>query len=368
MESNPTVRRSSPIGPSLTHGVGGGYLLAGAWSTLAIPDALGGPAASRGETSGRQTFKLEPPLYSAALRQIDLPSQAPKRGKVRDIFDLGDLLLIVATDRISAFDCVLPDPIPQKGRVLTDLSRFWFDRLSGRYPHHLLQIVEGAVPAGFEPVAEQIRGRSMLCRKTRVIPIECVARGYLAGSGWQEYQTRRSVCGIALPSGLKQSARLPEPIFTPAIKADSGHDQNVSFDRACQLVGREVMIRLRDMTLAIYGEAEAFLRDRGIILADTKFEFGHALDRSSELMLIDEVLTPDSSRFWPADQYDEGRDQESFDKQYVRNYLQRLCDEHKWDKTDPAPALPADVIEATTKRYLEAHRCITGRPLVHHSV
>jgi len=308
-------------------------------------------------------------LSAAALRQIDLPGRRPKRGKVRDIFDLGDRLLIVATDRISAFDCVLPDPIPEKGRVLAALSRFWFDRLTGRYPHHLLAMVEDEVPGGFEAVAGDLRGRAMICRKARVIPIECVARGYLSGSGWREYQTRGTVCGIRLPVGLACSARLPEPLFAPAIKANTGHDENISFEQAAEFVGHEVMVRLRDATLALYTEAAACLANRGIILADTKFEFGVPIDEAGKaldegIMLIDEVLTPDSSRFWPADKYEEGRDQESFDKQFVRNYLQRLCDQNKWNKMDPAPSLPDDVIEATTARYLEAHRRITGSPLV----
>ena len=308
-------------------------------------------------------------MNSAALRQIDLPGKAPKRGKVRDIFDLGDRLLIVATDRISAFDCILPDPIPEKGRVLAALSRFWFDRLTDRYPHHLLELVEDEVPVGFEAVAGDIRGRAMICRKARGIPIECVVRGYLAGSGWREYQALGTVCGLRLPAGLGQSARLPEPIFTPSTKAETGHDENISFDQAGELVGHGVMARLRDTTLALYTEAADFLGDRGIILADTKFEFGFPIDGSGKLlsedfMLIDEVLTPDSSRFWPADKYKEGRDQESFDKQFVRNYLQGLCDANKWDKMDPTPSLPADVIEATTARYLEAYRRITGGPLV----
>jgi len=290
------------------------------------------------------------------------------RGKVRDIFDLGDRLLIVATDRISAFDCVLPDPIPEKGRVLAGLSKFWFDRLPARFPHHLLELVDNQAPAGFEAVAGDIRGRAMICRKARVIPIECVARGYLAGSGWREYQTRGTVCGLRLPAGLRQSARLPEPLFTPATKADAGHDENISFEQACDLVGHGVMAHLRDTTLALYNQAAGFLAEHGIILADTKFEFGFPIDeagkaRDEEIMLIDEVLTPDSSRFWPADKYEQGRDQESFDKQFMRNYLQRLCDENKWDKQNPAPPLPTEVIEATTARYLKAYRRITGSPL-----
>ncbi|MCG8407268.1 MAG: phosphoribosylaminoimidazolesuccinocarboxamide synthase [Phycisphaerales bacterium] len=294
------------------------------------------------------------------LREINVSQYPVKRGKVRDVYDLGERLLIIATDRISAFDCVLPDPIPQKGSVLTSLSEFWFDRFADRYQHHLIEVVQDKVPDGFEPVADQVRGRSMVCRKASVVPIECVARGYLAGSGWKEYQAQGTVCGIPLPPGLQQCSRLPEPIFTPSTKAEVGHDENISFEEACNQVGREVMTRLRDTTLALYAEASEYLRSRGIILADTKFEFGQA---DNELFLIDEVLTPDSSRFWPADQYEEGRDQDSFDKQFVRNHLQKLCDAGQWDKTDPAPRLPSDVVEATTARYLEAHERITGRPL-----
>ncbi|MFQ5411612.1 MAG: phosphoribosylaminoimidazolesuccinocarboxamide synthase [Phycisphaerae bacterium] len=313
-------------------------------------------------------------MNRSAIHRIELAGQRIRRGKVRDIFDLGDRLLIVATDRISAFDCVLPDPIPTKGRILTELCGFWFDRFTGQYPHHLINLVRDRVPPGFESVADQIRGRSMLCRKARVIPIECVARGYLAGSGWQSYQADGTVCGISLPPGLAQSDRLPEPIFTPAIKAASGHDENISFGAACGRVGRAVMTHLRDTTLCLYHEASAYLQERGIILADTKFEFGVVDDGAAgeeseeiggSLILIDEVLTPDSSRFWPAERYEPGRVQESFDKQFVRDALQRLCDQGRWNKTDPAPSLPPEIIEATRDRYFEAYRRITGDAFDH---
>ena len=299
-------------------------------------------------------------MQETTVCRIDLADRAVKRGKVRDAYDLGDRLLLIATDRISAFDCILPDPIPQKGKVLTALSKFWFDRFGGRYPHHLIEVVKNSVPTGFECVAEKIRGRSMLCQKAEVVPVECVARGYLAGSGWTEYRARGTVCGIALPPGLKQSAKLPRPIFTPATKAETGHDENISFEQACRIAGSDDLTQLRDTTLALYAEAAEFLQSRGIILADTKFEFGRTDDG---LILIDEVLTPDSSRFWPADAYQEGRDQDSFDKQFVRNYLQKLCDEGRWDKTDPAPSLPLEIIQATSARYLEAFERITGKPL-----
>jgi phosphoribosylaminoimidazole-succinocarboxamide synthase len=294
----------------------------------------------------------------SALRQTTLPGRVPKRGKVRDIYDLGDRLLLVATDRISAFDCILPDPIPHKGQVLTALSAFWFDRFADRCPHHLIEIVEDRMPPGLEPYADQLRGRSMICKKARVVPIECVARGYLAGSGWKEYQAARTVCGIPLPDGLRQCDRLPEPIFTPATKAETGHDENISFEEACRLVGENVMRTLRDKTLILYHEAAEYARQRGILLADTKFEFGLL---GNDIILIDEALTPDSSRFWPADRYQPGRDQESFDKQYVRNYLQGLCDAGHWDKTDPAPGLPEDVIAATSRRYIEAYERLTQK-------
>jgi phosphoribosylaminoimidazole-succinocarboxamide synthase len=292
------------------------------------------------------------------VHQTDVAGFEVRRGKVRDVYVLGDQVLLVATDRISAFDCVLPDAIPDKGRVLAMMSKFWFDRFASICRHHLISIIEDRVPTGFERVAEQLRGRAMLCRKAVVVPIECVARGYLAGSGWTEYQAGGSVCGVALPRGLRECSRLPEPIFTPAIKAPTGHDENVSFERACALIGRKVMEQLRDMTLTLYGQAADYARGRGIIVADTKFEFGFC---EGQLILVDEVLTPDSSRFWPADQYQEGREQASFDKQFVRDYLQRLCDAGQWDKTEPAPRLPAEIIKATSARYIEAYERLTGQ-------
>jgi phosphoribosylaminoimidazole-succinocarboxamide synthase len=283
------------------------------------------------------------------------------RGKVRDIYDLGDRLLIVATDRLSAFDCIMPDRIPTKGRVLTSLSWFWFHRLEQYCPHHALALIEDRAPPGFEGAISWLRGRAMICEKAKVVPIECVARGYLAGSGWKEYQESRVVCGQRLPTGLKQCSQLPEPIFTPATKAATGHDENISFERACDLVGTEVMTVLREKTLTLYNAAAGYARERGIIIADTKFEFGVT---DTGILWIDEALTPDSSRFWPVDRYEPGRDQESYDKQQVRNYLQRLCDTGGWNKTDPAPGLPAAVIAATTERYLEAHRRLTGESLL----
>ena len=297
-------------------------------------------------------------MPAATLHRTSIPGHTPRRGKVRDIYDLGDRLLIVASDRLSAFDCILPDPIPNKGRILTALSQFWFEMFASACPHHLLGVVDESPPAGFESVIDQLRGRAMVCRKADVVPIECVARGYLAGSGWKEYQQSRSVCGIALPAGLRQCDMLPEPIFTPATKAETGHDENISFERACELVGAGLMKELRDKTLMLYRRAAEYARTRGIIVADTKFEFGRT---PQGVILIDEVLTPDSSRFWPADQYAPGRDQESFDKQIVRNYLQKICDQGKWDKTDPAPHLPPDVIESTSRRYIEAYERLTGR-------
>lgn len=299
-------------------------------------------------------------MPTTSLEATYLPGLPVKRGKVRDVYDLGDQLLIVATDRISAFDCVLPDPIPNKGRVLTMLSKFWFERTGGICPNHMISVVEDRMPAGLEEHADQVIGRAMLCRKARVVPIECVARGYLAGSGWKEYVDSGTVCGISLPPGLAQCARLPEPVFTPAIKAEEGHDENVSFERACDLVGKGVMAELRDKTLMLYRQAAEYAHGRGIIVADTKFEFGFVDDR---LTLVDEALTPDSSRFWPLDGYQEGEDQPSFDKQFVRDYLQKLCDDGEWDKTDPAPPLPREVIETASSRYLEAYQRITGQPL-----
>ena len=275
-----------------------------------------------------------------------------KYGKVRDIYDLGDRLLIVTCDRISAFDVVMPNCIPRKGEVLTRISAFWFARLAG-VEHHLIEVIDDAAPPGFEAHLDALRGRSMLVKKTRVLPIECVVRGYITGSGWKEYQRDQAVCGIKLPAGLKQCEQLAEPIFTPATKAEEGHDENISFERACALTDEQVMRTARDRSISIYTEAAAYARERGVIIADTKFEWGFDGDA---LILIDEVLTPDSSRFWPADDYEPGRDQASFDKQYVRNYLETL----DWDKTPPGPRLPDEVVANTSKKYIEAYDRLTG--------
>ena len=285
--------------------------------------------------------------------QTDIPGFPVRRGKVRDVYDLGDKLLIVASDRISAFDVVMPNGIPYKGQVLTQISAFWFARLAGTH-HHLLEVIENKAPAGFEAHLDTIRGRSMLVKKTKVLPIECVVRGYLAGSGWKEYKKTQSVCGVSLPAGLRQSDQLPEPIFTPATKAEEGHDENISFDKAAELTSPDVMRVARDRSISIYKEGSEYARERGLILADTKFEWGFVND---ELILIDEVLTPDSSRFWPADDYEPGRDQVAFDKQYVRDYLETL----NWDKTPPGPTLPDDVVANTSKKYIEAYERLTGK-------
>jgi len=293
------------------------------------------------------------------IRETTVAGRSVRRGKVRDIYDLGDRLLIVATDRISAFDCVLPDPIPHKGRILTALSKFWFEMLEAECPNHLIEVVEDRPPEGFESLAGALRGRAMVCRKAQVIPIECVARGYLAGSCWAEYQERGTACGIHLPAGLRNCEMLEKPIFTPATKAEHGHDENISFREMETRVGPELARRLRELTLSLYAKAAAYALERGVIIADTKFEFGVT---DEGILLIDEALTPDSSRFWPADRYRPGANPESFDKQFVRDYLQRLCDEGRWDKKPPSPSLPRDVIEATSRRYIEAYERITGRP------
>ncbi len=276
------------------------------------------------------------------------------RGKVRDIYDAGDKLLIVATDRLSAFDVILPTPIPDKGRVLTQLSLFWFDLLRDVVPNHVVSGTE--LPAAFDAYREDLAGRSMLVRKTEPLPIECVVRGYVSGSGWKDYQATGNICGIALPAGLRESDRLPEPIFTPATKAATGHDENISFERAASLVGNERAQRVRDVSLEIYRRAAAYAAPRGILLADTKFEFGLLND---ELIWIDEALTPDSSRFWPAAQYRPGGPQPSFDKQFVRDYLESI----HWPKTPPGPELPPEVVSATRGKYREAYRILTGREL-----
>jgi phosphoribosylaminoimidazole-succinocarboxamide synthase len=276
------------------------------------------------------------------------------RGKVRDIYDLGDELLIVATDRLSAFDVILPTPIPDKGRVLTQLSLFWFELLRDVIPNHVLSATE--FPPPFDAHREELAGRSMLVRKTEPLPIECVVRGYVSGSGWKDYQATGRICGIALPAGLRESDRLPEPIFTPATKAATGHDENISFERAVSLIGKERAWLVRAISLEIYGRAAEYAEPRGILLADTKFEFGILND---ELMWIDEALTPDSSRFWPAAQYQPGGPQPSFDKQFVRDYLESI----HWPKTPPGPELPEKVVAATRAKYRDAYRILTGHEL-----
>ena len=292
-------------------------------------------------------------LYESSIPVVPMVA----RGKVRDIYAVGDdRLLLVATDRLSAFDVVLPDPIPGKGRVLTQLSLFWFDFLGGLVPNHLVTANVDEYPEPLRAWRDQLEGRSMLVRKARMIDVECVARGYLAGSGWKEYKAQGTVCGIPLPAGLRECDRLPEPIFTPAYKAKSGHDENIPYSKVESMTGRETAARLRELTLTIYRKAAGYAESRGILLADTKFEFGWLGDT---LILADEVLTPDSSRFWPADRYEPGKPQPSFDKQYVRDYLESLA----WDKTPPAPHLPPDVIEKTAEKYHEAYRRLTGRTL-----
>jgi phosphoribosylaminoimidazole-succinocarboxamide synthase len=278
------------------------------------------------------------------------------QGKVRDLYDLGDKLLLVVSDRISAFDVVLPDEIPHKGEVLTRLSVFWFDLLGGIVSNHLISTDVADLPSEFEPHADWLRGRFMLVKKAQVFPAECIVRGYLAGSGWKEYRESGTVCGLRLPTGLVESDRLGEPLFTPSTKAEIGtHDENISFGRLFDIVGGEVAEALRSTSIALYSAARDHAAGRGIIIADTKFELGLV---DSELTLVDEVLTPDSSRFWPADEYEPGRPQASFDKQYVRDWLEASG----WDKTPPAPSLPPEVIEGTSRRYIQAYELITGRP------
>jgi phosphoribosylaminoimidazole-succinocarboxamide synthase len=293
-------------------------------------------------------------MSDRVILQTALPF--PKRqGKVRDVYDLGEHLLIVATDRISAFDCVMPNGIPEKGAILNQLSLFWFGRTKDIIPNHLVATDVTDFPKAVRSFGDQLIGRSILVKKTRVVPIECVARGYLAGSGWKEYQQSRTVCGVSLPRGLKQCDKLPEPIFTPATKAETGHDENISFDQMKQHVDPTLAEHLKQTTLAIYTDSADYARTRGVIIADTKFEFGQLADGT--VILIDEILTPDSSRFWPLDKYAAGRDQESFDKQFVRNWLEK----QSWDKTPPAPALPNDVVEGTRSKYIEAYEKLTGR-------
>ena len=298
-------------------------------------------------------------MSTATLLQTSI-SNLPliRRGKVRDVYAVDDdRLLIVATDRISAFDCVLPTPIARKGEVLTALSRFWFEKLARVIPNHLIPIDARTEPDVLRGQEEGLRLRSMMVRRTDVFPIECVVRGYIAGSGWKDYLRTGEVCGHRLPGGLQESQELPEPIFTPATKVEEGHDENISEARASEIVGQEIATFLRQISLQLYGEARDYARSRGIIIADTKFEFGRA--RNGQILLIDEVLTPDSSRFWPTQDYAPGRSQASFDKQYVRDYLESVG----WDKKPPAPEIPPQVAAATTSRYLEAYRLLTGEEL-----
>jgi phosphoribosylaminoimidazole-succinocarboxamide synthase len=296
-------------------------------------------------------------MLNEPLLELNLPGvKKVKSGKVREIFDLGECLLFVATDRISAFDCVMPNGIPRKGEVLTQLSFFWFELVRHLAPNHLAAGAADPLPRELDNFSSVLARRSMLVQKAQPLAIECVVRGYLAGSGWKDYQNTGCVCGIKLPTGLQNSSPLPAPLFTPATKAQSGHDENISFEAACDIVGAEVAEKARDLTLKIYCFAADFALKRGIIIADTKFEFGL---RDGRLILIDEVLTPDSSRFWPAEQYQPGRSQPSFDKQFVRDYLETLS----WNKQPPAPALPPTVIAKTTEKYLDAYRLLTGRDL-----
>jgi phosphoribosylaminoimidazole-succinocarboxamide synthase len=324
-----------------------------------LPERQGDNPADRGEHAMGQTF--------SAVDRTELPGLL-KRGKVRDIYDLGEQLMIVATDRISAFDVVLDVVIPGKGVVLTELTRFWLETLAACQPHHLEYVVRAErVPPGYEAYAVQLAGRAMVVKKAAVLPVECVVRGYLFGSGWQEYEATGKVSGVRLPAGLRLAERLEEPIFTPSTKAHTGHDEPITFEQACQIArrfmlelgaapgaGRAVMEEVRRRSIEIYREARDYAAARGIVIADTKFEFGLWNNR---LLLVDEVLTPDSSRFWPADQYEPGGAPPSFDKQFIRNYLAGL----NWDRKPPAPSIPEQVVRATQERYFQAYRLLTGR-------
>ena len=296
-------------------------------------------------------------MPNETVLQLDLPGiKKIKSGKVREIFDLGDRLLLVASDRISAFDVIMPNGIPQKGAVLTQISFFWFDRFVSLVPNHLLAKANDPPPKNLQPFADKLARRTMIVKKAKPLAIECIVRGYLSGSGWKEYKKSQTVCGIKLPGGLTESAELPEPIFTPSTKAEAGHDENISFEEACKIVGKDLATQASDLSLKIYKAGRDYARQRGIIIADTKFEFGIS---DGKLILIDEVLTPDSSRFWPADQYQPGKGQPSFDKQFVRDYLETL----DWNKTPPGPVLPADVVAKTSAKYLDAYERLTGRKL-----
>jgi phosphoribosylaminoimidazole-succinocarboxamide synthase len=306
------------------------------------------------------------PLASPVLQTTLADRRPDRQGKVRDIYDFGDRLLIVASDRISAFDYVLGSGIPDKGKVLTQISAFWFDRTRGLVPNHVITLDPASYPRPVQTDADMLRGRSMLVMRTEPLPIECVARGYLSGSAWKDYRATGEVCGIRLPPGLRESDRLPHPIFTPATKAQSGHDINISESDAANLIGRRLLDRVRDLTLGLYAEGAAYAESRGIIVADTKFEFGLRPDGGNtpdvdveRVILIDEVLTPDSSRFWPQDRYKPGGPQPSFDKQFVRDYLEQIC----WNKQPPVPSLPDDVVLKTREKYVEAFRRLTGREL-----
>jgi phosphoribosylaminoimidazole-succinocarboxamide synthase len=292
-------------------------------------------------------------MRDQAVLETSLAELPVRRGKVRDVYDLGNTLLLVATDRISAFDWVLPTAIPDKGRVLTQISAFWFQRLGTA--HHLMEIDVDKMPLPPGVDRAPLAGRSMLVKKAAVVPIECVVRGYLSGSGWKEYKTQGTVCGLKLPAGLRESDRLPEPIFTPTTKAEAGHDEPITFEQMVDRVGRETSDVLRNRSLDVYRRGAEYAITRGILLADTKFEWGEA---DGELILIDEVLTPDSSRFWPADQYEPGRAQPSFDKQFVRDWLETTS----WDKNSPPPQLPPDVVEKTREKYIEAYETLTLQP------
>jgi len=296
-------------------------------------------------------------MSSGAVLRTKLPGlDLASRGKVRDVYDLGGSVLIVATDRLSAFDCVFPDPIPDKGKVLNQLSAFWFDRTKHVVPNHVISTDHAAFPEALRPHAATLAGRSTLAKKLRMLPVECVARGYLAGSGWKEYQERGTICGVRLPAGLKESEALPEPIFTPATKAASGHDENIPFDAAVGILGGDAAERVRDLTLTVYREASGHAAKNGIVIADTKLEFGFD---GSVLTLGDEVLTPDSSRFWPASTYRPGGPQPSLDKQFVRDYVERLG----WDKRPPAPRLPDEIVSGLRNRYLDIYLRLTGHAL-----
>ena len=296
-------------------------------------------------------------MANEPILQLELPGIKKLRsGKVRDIFDLGDALLLVASDRISAFDVIMPNGIPRKGEVLTQISHFWFEKFASLVPNHLLAKASDPLPKNLQPFADKLARRSMIVKKAKPLAIECIVRGYLSGSGWKEYKKSQTACGIKLPAGLTESAELPDPIFTPSTKAEAGHDENISFGQAKKIVGADLATQARDLSLKIYRAGRDYARQRGIIIADTKFEFGQT---AQGITLADEVLTPDSSRFWPADTYQPGKAQNSYDKQYVRDYLEEI----RWNKQPPAPALPPEVASRTSEKYLEAYRQLTGREL-----